>query len=84
MPITKPAQRTTARGEMGGEYKPHVTIDPEWYQGLCSDELLPAVKYKMSWLQREDVTVQQDGAAPPTNKDTPLEFEQVRAEGGGG
>ena len=55
-------QRTTTRRETGEESEFDVTIDSEWYQSFCIDELIPTIRLKMPWLKGK--TSQSNRTAP--------------------
>ncbi|CAM9623151.1 unnamed protein product [Choristocarpus tenellus] len=62
------AGRTSKNHKKGDVYEQDCTLDHLWYREWYTDELLPAVKTMMPWLQGKHVVVQQDSATPHTGK----------------
>ncbi|CAM9725014.1 unnamed protein product, partial [Choristocarpus tenellus] len=64
----KTADRTSKNHEKGNVYEQDCTLDHVWYSKSYTEELLPAIKTKMPWLQGKQVVIQQDGATPHMGK----------------
>ncbi|CAM9998629.1 unnamed protein product [Choristocarpus tenellus] len=64
----KTADRTSNNHKKGNVYEQDCTLDHLWYRSWYTEELLPAIKNKMPWLQGKHVVIQQDGATPHVGK----------------
>ncbi|CAN0046543.1 unnamed protein product, partial [Choristocarpus tenellus] len=64
----KTEDRTSNNHKKGDVYEQECTLDHLWCKKWHTEELLPAIKTRMPWLQGKRVVVQQDGAIPHTGK----------------
>ncbi|CAM9480170.1 unnamed protein product [Choristocarpus tenellus] len=64
----KTADRTSKNRKKGDVYEQDCTLDHLWYMRWYTEELLPAIKTKMLWLQGKHIVVQQDGATSHMGK----------------
>ncbi|CAN0032365.1 unnamed protein product, partial [Choristocarpus tenellus] len=64
----KTADRTSKNHKKGDVYEQDCTLDHLWYKKWYTEELLPAIKTKMPWLQGKHVFVQQGSATPHMGK----------------
>ncbi|CAM9835454.1 unnamed protein product [Choristocarpus tenellus] len=62
------ADRTSENYKKGDVCDQDRTLDHLWYREWYTEELLPAIKTKMPWLQGKHVVVQQDGTNLHTGK----------------
>ncbi|CAM9982283.1 unnamed protein product [Choristocarpus tenellus] len=62
------ADRTSKNHKKGDVREQDLTSDHLWYRKWYTEELLPAIKTKMPWLQEKHIVVQQGGATPHRGK----------------